>query len=330
MEPIKKIITQANTQINHERDQFARTLGITGIQMSVIDFIGNNKRQVSQQAIEQEFGIRRSTTTIMIKRMENHRLVEQVADPNDKRKKLVKLLPKAIKLIEPIKKFMKNDDLQIRQKFSDEELAITRKVLTYIRGENKMEENKISGKVIAAVFATGIMSFCGVLVETAMNITFPTLMDEFNIPTNLVQWMTTIYLLIVSIVVPISAILKKKYPTKKLFLVANLAFIIGVLIDAFSPVFALLLVGRAIQGIGTGIALPLMFNIILEQVPIAKVGFMMGVGSMITGIAPAVGPTFGGVIVNTLGWRWIFAFLLPFLLISLFLGLWGIQQKINY
>lgn len=190
-----------------------------------------------------------------------------------------------------------------------------------------MQENHIPGKVMAAVFATGIMSFCGVIVETAMNITFPTLMREFNIPTNLVQWMTTIYLLVVSIVVPISALFKKKYPTRRLFLVANLAFVLGVLIDAFSPVFSFLLVGRAIQGIGTGIALPLMFNIILEQVPITKVGFMMGVGSMITGIAPAIGPTFGGVIVNTLGWRWIFAFLLPILLLSLCLGLWGIQQK---
>ena len=190
-----------------------------------------------------------------------------------------------------------------------------------------MNNQRISKKVIAAVFATGIMSFCGVLVETAMNITFPTLMREFSIPTNLVQWMTTIYLLVVSIVVPISAILKKKYPTKRLFLVANLTFILGVLIDALAPAFPLLLVGRAIQGVGTGIALPLMFNIILEQVPIAKVGFMMGVGSMITGIAPAIGPTFGGLIVNTLGWRWIFAFLLPFLIASLCLGLWGIQQK---
>lgn len=190
-----------------------------------------------------------------------------------------------------------------------------------------MSEQAISRKVMAAVFATGILSLCGVIVETAMNITFPTLMREFDVPTNIVQWMTTIYLLVVSIIVPISALLKKRYRTKTLFVVANLLFISGVLIDAFSPLFALLLLGRAIQGIGTGIALPLMFNIILEQVPQSKVGFMMGIGSMITGIAPAVGPTFGGIVVNSLGWRWVFIFLLPILLISLLLGLWGIEQK---
>lgn len=71
-----------------------------------------------------------------------------------------------------------------------------------------------------------------------------------------------------------------------------------------------------IQGIGTGIALPLMFNTILEQVPKSRVGTMMGVGNMITGIAPALGPTFAGVVLESLGWRWVFWFLIPLILIS--------------
>lgn len=70
-----------------------------------------------------------------------------------------------------------------------------------------------------------------------------------------------------------------------------------------------------------------MFNIIMEQVPRQRIGLMMGFGNLITGIAPAVGPTFGGIIVSSLGWRWIFYILLPFLLVSLLLGTWGIQQK---
>ena len=139
MEPLKKLITQANTQINHEREQFSRTLGITGIQMSVIDFMANHQNHVSQQKIEQEFGIRRSTTTIMIKRMERHGLVHQIPDPTDKRKKLVELTDKAIPLIKPIKEFIKNDDLQIRQAFSDDELAVVIKILNYIR------EDKLNG-----------------------------------------------------------------------------------------------------------------------------------------------------------------------------------------
>lgn len=129
------------------------------------------------------------------------------------------------------------------------------------------ESVKIPRKVIAAIVATGLMSFCGVIVETAMNISFPKLMEEFNVTTNIVQWMTSIYLLVVAIIVPLSALLKRSFPTKKIFVTANLLFIIGVTIDALAQSFPLLLLGRAIQGIGTGIALPLMFNIIMEQVP---------------------------------------------------------------
>lgn len=101
----------------------------------------------------------------------------------------------------------------------------------------------------------------------------------------------------------------------------------GTILDALAPIFPILLVGRVIQGIGTGIALPLMFNTILEQVPKSRVGTMMGVGNMITGIAPALGPTFAGVVLESLGWRWVFWFLIPLILISLFLGLWEIEQK---
>lgn len=192
-----------------------------------------------------------------------------------------------------------------------------------------MEPNneRISSKVFAAVIATGLMSFSGVLVETSMNIAFPTLMRDFNVSTNVVQWMTSIYLLAVSIIVPISAALKSSYKTKSLFLTANFLFLLGLIVDATAPIFPVLLLGRVIQGIGTGIALPLMFNIILEQVPKGKVGTMMGVGSMITGITPALGPTFGGIVLQALNWRWVFWFLIPLIIISLLLGIWGIEQK---
>lgn len=187
-------------------------------------------------------------------------------------------------------------------------------------------EKKITGKILSAVVAAGIMSFCGVIVETAMNITFPTLMKEFKVNTTTVQWMTTGCLLVVAIVVPLSAILKKNFPTKGIFLAANLLFILGALMDAWASSFTILLVGRMIQGIGTGLALPLMFNIILEQVPTSKIGLMMGIGSLITAIAPAIGPTYGGLVVNSLGWRYIFILLLPILVISLFLGYSSIEQ----
>ena len=92
MEPIKKLVKQAITQIERERDHFATSLNITGTQMSVFDYLSNMPNYTaSQNEIEQEFDIRRSTTTIMVQRMEKRGLIERIASPDDKRQKLVKL-----------------------------------------------------------------------------------------------------------------------------------------------------------------------------------------------------------------------------------------------
>lgn len=191
----------------------------------------------------------------------------------------------------------------------------------------QMTKEKIPRKVIAAILATGILSFSGVIIETSMNIAFPTLMKEFDLTTNQVQWLTSIYLLTISIIVPLSANLKTSFKTRNLFIGANLFYLTGLIIGACAPNFVALLLGRVVEGLGTGIALPLMFNIIMEQVPKSRQGMMMGVGNMITGIAPALGPTFGGFVVTHLGWRWIFYTMIPFILVSLILGVRNITQK---
>ena len=190
-----------------------------------------------------------------------------------------------------------------------------------------MKQESISPKVIGAIISTGILSFCGVLVETAMNVTFPTLSAEFQVDTATVQWLITIYLLVLAIIIPLSGFLKRTFKNKQLFLVGICFFTLGILIDAVAPSFSILLVGRVVQGIGTGIGLPLMFNIILEQVPPTKIGMMMGVGTMIPAIAPAIGPTFGGIVVTSLGWRYIFILLVPVMVIALVIGLLTIEQK---
>ncbi|KPN80702.1 Transport protein [Apilactobacillus kunkeei] len=189
-------------------------------------------------------------------------------------------------------------------------------------------KDRISRSVLLSILAVGVMTFGGVTVETSMNITFPTLINEFHIGLNVVQWITTSYLLVLSSVIPISKFLKERYTVKSLFVFSGIMFLIGLIVDATAPSFVFILLGRIIQGIGTGIALPLMFNIILDNVPVSRLGFMMGVGSLITAAASAIGPTFGGVIVNTLGWRYIFIFLIPVLLIALALGIYSIP-KIN-
>lgn len=181
-------------------------------------------------------------------------------------------------------------------------------------------QRKLDASLIFSIMATGLLSFCGVVIETAGNITFPVLMKEFNVNISTVQWMTTGYLLTAAIIMPLSAYLKKNFTAKRLFMVAALLFLLGLIIDSSAPSFAFLVSGRVVQGVGAGIALPLMFNIILEQAPLNKMGLLMGIGTMITAIAPALGPTLGGLIVNSLGWRFIFIIIIPLSVISFILG----------
>ena len=187
-------------------------------------------------------------------------------------------------------------------------------------------ERRIDLQFILSIAACGIMSFSGVVVETAMNITFPVLMSEFSVSTATVQWITTGYLLVLSIIMPISALLKRRFRSKQLFVAAIALFMAGTLLCACTPVFPLLIAGRVIQGLGTGIALPLMFNIVIEQSPLNKMGLMMGVATLITATAPAVGPSVGGLVVTVWGWRAIFLVLLPFLVLSAVLGVTCIRQ----
>ena len=188
-------------------------------------------------------------------------------------------------------------------------------------------QRKLDAKLICSIFAAGLMSFSGVLIETAGNVTFPVLMNDFHVNMATVQWMTTGYLLVASIIMPLSAYLKRNFSSRKLFVTAAVLFICGLLIDAVANQFIFLVLGRVIQGAGAGITIPLMFNIILERTPLDKIGLLMGIGTMITAVAPALGPTFGGLVVNTLGWRYIFIFIIPVMIISLIMGLTAITGE---
>lgn len=197
-----------------------------------------------------------------------------------------------------------------------------------IRGERMKETNTSKFNVNLAVLATGIMAFSGVLIETAMNVTFPTLIKQFGIGTADVQWVTTIYLLMIAIIVPLSSFLIKNYCVRDLFFCSILLFIAGVALNSLPINFAVLLAGRLLQGVATGIALPLMFNIILTKVPLSKRGLMIGIGTLTTSIAPALGPTYGGILTSTIGWHYIYVILLPILVITMVVGLYAMPKEV--
>lgn len=189
-----------------------------------------------------------------------------------------------------------------------------------------MENNK-TFNVNLAVFASGILAFSGVLIETAMNVTFPVLINYFNVTTSQIQWITTIYLIAISVVVPLSSYLINNYSIRFVYTISVLFFFVGTLICIVPFNFYMLLFGRVFQGVATGIALPLMFNIILTKVESEHRGMMMGVGTLTTSIAPALGPTYGGILVSKLSWQFIYILLVPVIVASFFVGLYAIPKE---
>ena len=193
--------------------------------------------------------------------------------------------------------------------------------------EQHSDNEKIPVRLIGAIVAVGSLAFIGILTETVMTVLFPALMREFHVDTATIQWITTIYLLAVAATMPISSFLKRRFTLKTIFLAAVILAIIGSLIMIFAQAFPLLIVARIIQGIGSGVATPLMINIILEQSPRTKIGRLMGVGSLVITVAPAIGPTVGGAVTTVLPWRAIFVIAIPLVLLAAVIGLKCIEQK---
>lgn len=162
--------------------------------------------------------------------------------------------------------------------------------------------------------------FVAALNETLMGNAFPELMKSFGTSATTVQWLTTAYLLVVGVLVPVTAVLQQWFTTRQMFLSAMSLFFAGTLIAALSPEFSVLLVGRIIQAVGTGMLLPLIMNIIMTIYPPEKRGGAMGILGLVVMFAPAIGPTLSGLIVDGLSWRWLFYLVLPFALLSIIIG----------
>lgn len=162
-----------------------------------------------------------------------------------------------------------------------------------------------------------IGAFFAILNETLLNIALIRLMDYFEVSVTTVQWMVTGFMLIMGIVIPISAPLLQWFTTRQLFLGTMTIFTIGTTICAIAPTFPVLLTGRLLQAVGSGLLIPIIFNTFLLLFPPSRRGSVMGLMGLVLMFAPAIGPTLSGVIVQYLGWRFLFITVIPFAVFSI-------------
>lgn len=169
-------------------------------------------------------------------------------------------------------------------------------------------------------------AFVGMLSETSLNIALPKLILAFHVNTATIQWLVTGYMLIIGIVLPLSSLISKWFTTRQIIIFALVDFIAGAVISAMAGNFPVLLIGRMIQGIGTGLILPLMFAVVMRIFPPQKIGAVMGVCALVIMFAPAIGPTLTGLILAKLSWNWIFWLFVPFLAVALIFAITSLEN----
>jgi DHA2 family lincomycin resistance protein-like MFS transporter len=165
-----------------------------------------------------------------------------------------------------------------------------------------------------------VATFVVILNETIMSVALPTLIIDLRVPAATAQWLTTGFLLTMAVVIPVTGFLLQRFHTRPMFVLAMSLFSLGTLIAAVAPSFSVLLIARIVQATGTAIMMPLLMTTAMTLVPPASRGRMMGNISIVISVAPAIGPTISGLILNVLSWRFMFVFVLPIALATLVIG----------
>lgn len=186
-----------------------------------------------------------------------------------------------------------------------------------------MKQEKLDRKSAVVIGTLLVTAFIGMLNETALGVALPQVMKELQVPESTGQWLNTSFMLTMAVVIPTTGYLQVRFSRRRLFLYGMGAFTIGTLLCAIAPVFTILLIGRVVQASGAGLMFPMLMTTIMVLVPEGSRGRIMGNIGIIMSVAPAIGPSFGGLVLNYSSWRTIFWIILP---ISALVTLFGYNK----
>jgi EmrB/QacA subfamily drug resistance transporter len=164
---------------------------------------------------------------------------------------------------------------------------------------------------MAPVLVSLIGAFMSILDSSIVNVAISTIMNVFNADTGSVEWVSTIYMLALGVVVPLSGWMGDKFGYKRLYIGSMAVFVFGSLLCGLSWNIDSLIAARVIQALGGGMIMPTTMSMIYRMVPRDKIGGGMGIFGVALLVAPALGPTVGGYLVEYVNWRWIFTINLP-------------------
>lgn len=187
-----------------------------------------------------------------------------------------------------------------------------------------MQNLNFNRRTIVILLLAG--SFIAILNQTLMITAIPPIMEEMGITANTAQWLTTVFMLVNGIMIPISAFLLERFSTRQLFITAMSVFAVGTFVAAIAPNFPMLLVGRIIQSTGAGVMLPLMQTVFLMIFPVNKRGAAMGLIGLVISFAPAIGPALSGYVTEHYSWRVLFYIILPIAIIDIIIAFFALKN----
>lgn len=183
--------------------------------------------------------------------------------------------------------------------------------------------NKQRNTIVSIII---VGTFLSTLSQTVLTAALPSIMKDFNIDANLGQWLTTAYLVVLGITIPVTAYLINRFKTRNLFFTAMGLFLIGCIISIFANNFSIMIISRVIQAIGAGVLTQLVQIIMLKLYPVEERGVAMGIVGLAIGFAPAVGPTLSGFIIDNFGWRILFYILAGIALIDMIVAVFLLEN----
>ena len=171
-----------------------------------------------------------------------------------------------------------------------------------------------------------LATFIVILNETIMVNAIPRLMVEFDVTARDAQWLSTAFMLTMATVIPVTGWFLQRVTTRTAFTVAMATFMTGTLVSALAPVFWLLVSGRVVQAAGTAVMVPLLMTTLMTVVPEHDRGRVMGNVTLAISVAPALGPTISGVVLQWTSWRWLFGLVLP---VALVISVLALRRLVN-
>lgn len=170
------------------------------------------------------------------------------------------------------------------------------------------------------------ITFVGNFTQLQLSAALPTIVDEFGITVTTGQWLTSIFQLTMGVMVPLTAYLTRRFSTRQIVIASMIIFTLGSLMAWVSPSFILVLIGRFFEAVGTGVMWPVLQITVFSIYPLDRRGMAMGTVGIAMSVAPAIGPTLGGVQTDANGWRSIFFTLTIVGLVAIALSFFGLRN----